>query len=47
MLATHGLILVNKKGQFKKRCFMKSCHRLIDRFGEIGHKRSIKPKLII
>ena len=41
------IILINKKCLPKKTCFMKTCHRLIDRFGEIGHKHSKKPKLII
>ncbi len=41
------IILINKKRISKKRCFMKKCHRLIDQFGEIGHKRSRKPKLMI
>ena len=41
------IILMNKNKRSKKTCFMKKCHRLIDQFGEIGHKRPRKPKLII
>ena len=41
------IILVNKKSLLKKYCFMRECHRLIDQFGAIGHKRLRKPKLMI